>query len=146
MPKLYGSFNNRYEENHIFLNEDGTVPEVKVGMGVTEYLYSDRYAYEITRVICPDIDRLHIMIRPVKAIHAKNYDYFGGQNIDHFESIPTAHEIELENFHGRICRVLRGEWGFVDGKSAWVVFKRPHHTSGGNYSLNVQEEYEDPSF
>lgn len=50
--KLYGSYQNRLMEN-------ATEPIIEVGMGVTEYLYSDRHPYEVTKVI----DQKHIEIR-----------------------------------------------------------------------------------
>lgn len=53
MSKWYGSLSNRLEENRQF------VPEITVGTGVTEYMWSDREAYEVTRVI----DQKHVYIR-----------------------------------------------------------------------------------
>jgi len=50
---LYGSLNNRLEENRQF------VKEIKVGDGVTEYLWSDRHAFEVIEVT----DQKHIKIR-----------------------------------------------------------------------------------
>ena len=49
----YGSLNNRLEENKMFCEE------IKVGMGMTEYSYSDREAYEVVRVI----DQKHVFVR-----------------------------------------------------------------------------------
>ena len=43
--KLYGSLTNRLEENKMFADE------IKVGMGATKYSYTDRDAYEVTKVI-----------------------------------------------------------------------------------------------
>lgn len=51
--KLYGSLNNRFEENKQFCKE------IEVGTGVTEYLWSDRHAYEVIEVE----DQKHITIR-----------------------------------------------------------------------------------
>ena len=51
--KLYGSLNNRLEENKMFCKE------IEIGTGMTEYSYSDREAYEVTNVI----DQKHIMVR-----------------------------------------------------------------------------------
>lgn len=52
----YGSINNRLEENRMF------VSEIKVGTGVTEYLWSDRHPYEVTEVT----DQKHVRIRRMK--------------------------------------------------------------------------------
>lgn len=49
----YGSLNNRLEENRMFCKE------IEVGMGVTEYFYSDRQAYEVVAVK----DQKHVSIR-----------------------------------------------------------------------------------
>lgn len=49
----YGSLNNRLEENKMFCKE------IEVGTGMTEYSYSDRHAYEVTRVI----DQKHVFVR-----------------------------------------------------------------------------------
>ena len=45
MSKWYGSLENRLMENQ------KDIPEIVEGMGVTEYLYSDRHAYEVTKVV-----------------------------------------------------------------------------------------------
>lgn len=42
--KLYGSLNNRLEENKMYCKE------IKVGTGMTKYSYSDREAYEVVMV------------------------------------------------------------------------------------------------
>lgn len=49
----YGSIQNRIEENNQFIDE------IKVGDGVTEYLWSDRRPYEVVKVV----DQKHISIR-----------------------------------------------------------------------------------
>lgn len=49
----YGSVHNRLEENRQFCDE------IKIGTGVTEYLYSDRYPYEVIDVV----DQKHVYIR-----------------------------------------------------------------------------------
>ncbi len=56
--KWYGSVNNRIDERR-----PSQKPEV--GMGITEYMWSDRNAYEITKVF----DDKHFMMRRYKAVH-----------------------------------------------------------------------------
>ena len=51
--RLYGSLKNRLEENKIYCDE------IKVGTGMTEYLYSDRHAYEVIAVK----DQRHVTVR-----------------------------------------------------------------------------------
>lgn len=50
-----GSLQNRLEENNMFCEE------ITVGMGMTEYLYSDRHPYEVIGVI----DQKHVKVRPL---------------------------------------------------------------------------------
>lgn len=57
--KWYGSINNRIME------QGKDAEEITVGMGVTEFYWSDRHAYEVTEVT----DQKHIKIREYKAIH-----------------------------------------------------------------------------
>lgn len=64
--KLYGNLINRMEENM-----KGLKPEI--GLGVTEYMYSDRNAYEITEVQ----DDKHFKMRKYNVKHNGNY---GDQN------------------------------------------------------------------
>ena len=51
--KFYGSINNRLEENKMFCDE------IKVGIGATEYSWSDRQAYEVIKVY----DQKYVVIR-----------------------------------------------------------------------------------
>lgn len=59
MTRWYGSLNNRIMER------GRDAEEITVGMGVTEFFWSDRHAYEVTKVI----DQKHIYIRELKHIH-----------------------------------------------------------------------------
>ena len=51
--KLYGNLMNRIGEDRMYCNE------IKVGTGMTEYMWSDRYAYEVTAVK----DQKHVTVR-----------------------------------------------------------------------------------
>lgn len=62
MTRWYGSLNNRIMER------GRDAEEITVGMGVTEFFWSDRHAYEVTKVI----DQKHIYIRELKHIHEGN--------------------------------------------------------------------------
>lgn len=53
--RWYGSLQNRLEENNMFCEE------ITVGMGMTEYLYSDRHPYEVIGVF----DQKHVVVRPL---------------------------------------------------------------------------------
>lgn len=60
--KLYGSLQNRLEENRQF------VEEIKVGTGMTEYQYSDRHPYEVIEVK----DQKHVTVRMMDHKHIGN--------------------------------------------------------------------------
>lgn len=92
--KLYGSLNNRFDENHYF---NGTYNNIKVGTQCTEYLYTDRHAYEVVEVI----DQNHISIRRLKAIRTDKLGMSDCQNY-RYESDPRATAEPIE-FH-------RGSW------------------------------------
>ena len=62
--KFYGSLDNRFEENRMYCDE------IKVGTGMTEYLYSDRHAYEVVKVN----DQTNVFIREYD--HIKNGEAF----------------------------------------------------------------------
>lgn len=51
--KLYGSLNNRFEENKQYCDK------IEVGTGMTEYSWSDRHAYEVVEVK----DQKHVKVR-----------------------------------------------------------------------------------
>lgn len=60
--KLYGSLNNRLDENKKYCKE------IEVGTYATKYYYTDREAYEVVEVI----DQNHIKIRRLNAIRIDN--------------------------------------------------------------------------
>ena len=88
--KWYGSVNNRIEEGKQF------TPEIKVGTGMTEYMWSDRHAYEVTRVI----DQEHLFVRKM---NAKRIDHNGMSECQDYEytSNPNAPEIEIVKRRGK---------------------------------------------
>lgn len=53
--RWYGSLQNRLAENNQFCDE------ITVGMGMTEYMYSDRHPYEVIGVF----DQKHVVVRPL---------------------------------------------------------------------------------
>lgn len=71
--KLYGSLNNRFDENHYF---NGTLGNIQVGTLCTVYLWSDRHAYEVVEVI----DQSNISIRRLKAIRTDSNGMSDAQN------------------------------------------------------------------
>lgn len=82
MKKWYGSIINRLEENQ------KDIPEIIEGMGVTEYLYSDRNAYEVTKVV----NQKDVFIRRLDHKHIGNEWY---DNNWELYSNPDFKEIEV---------------------------------------------------
>ena len=74
----YGSLNNRIDERR-----RSAPPEV--GMGATEYLWSDRHAYEVIAVK----DDRHVTVRRYKAIRTDNHGMSDWQDY-RFESDPEG--------------------------------------------------------
>ena len=85
--KMYGNVINRLQENQ---NE---IPKIEVGMGATEYLYSDRNAYEVVKVI----NQKDVIIR--KYDH-KNIGAGYGDNTWELISNPNNQEIEVVYRYG----------------------------------------------
>lgn len=90
----YGSLNNRLDENKMFCDE------IKVGTGVTKYSYSDRHAYEVTRVD----NQKHVWIRqydhkPAGEAFSNDWELISNENNP---------EIELVFRYGKWYSVI--EW------------------------------------
>lgn len=124
--KWYGSLTNRVEENQKF------VKEITVGEGVTEYLWSDRKPYEVTKVI----DQTHIFIRPMDYKRTDNNGMSECQDYEYFSN-ESYKEIELKFKYNHWYRVER--WTDPDGKKRWKSEKM-------NISIGVMERYYDYSF
>jgi len=96
MQKLNVSLNNRLEENHMFTEE------IKVGTGMTEYLYSDRHAYEVIEVY----DQKHVVVR--------EYDHkcVGGPYSNEWKLVsntnnPTKEMVKRGNYWYAVSTVTR---------------------------------------
>ena len=128
MSKFHGSVHNRVLSSR--------VPKVKpeVGMGVTECLWSDRYAWEIVEVI----DEKHAIIRKMDA---KCKDWYAGD----WEVFPDPNgEIRHLVFRYGRWRDLLWDEVWEDGR---VVSRTPSRRLGTNgWRLGSAEEYRDPSF
>ena len=97
--KLYGNLINRLYENQ------NDIPEITVGMGVTEYMWSDRNAYEVTKVV----NQKDVFIRRYEA---KNVGSGYGDNTWELISNPDGAEIEVVYRYGSWYRkdVATKEW------------------------------------
>lgn len=89
--KLYGSLQNRLVEGRDFTNGN-----IKVGTGVTEVLYTDRHAYEVTAVK----DQNRFTIRRMKAISTESMS-----NTWKLESDETQPTYDIERINGVFYKV-----------------------------------------
>lgn len=83
--KLYGSLDNRLEEGKQYCEV------IEVGTGVTEYGWSDRKPYEVTRVI----NQKHVFIRPMNYKRIDNNGMSDSQDYEYISN-PEGKEIEVE--------------------------------------------------
>ena len=115
MTKWYGSLNNRLEEGKQFCKE------ITVGIGVTEYSWSDRHPYEVIEVK----DQKHITIRKLDHKHVgENYmdniwELFSNENNPsiplvkrgnnwYIEKVATMEDVESKDFERRLWVALNG--------------------------------------
>lgn len=106
--------------------------KAKVGMGCTYVSGSDRYAYEVIKVI--DAKTNHVIVREMDHQNKVNWpdqDYA-------LTSDPNGRQVELQMFHGQLRKVT------IDP----VTGKKHHEKSFwySHYSLGEAEYYQDPSF
>ena len=113
--KWYGSVNNRLAEN-------ARNPKPEIGMGVTEYLWSDRHAYEIIAIK----DDRHITIR---RMGCRCIDYFAGD----WEVFSDPTQQQVKNL-------------FLTKKGQWRERYGNRRLGSTIFGLGVAREYEDPSF
>ena len=138
--KLYGSLNNRFEEGQQY------VSEIKVGDGVTEYGYTDRYAYEVIEVI----NQNNIVIRKVDANRIDNNGMSDCQNYE-YKSNPNNRKIKLtkrNNVWFEVCeyskeKLLKGaeeikkDFKDNDAHKAYLYLKWMLHLTEKQY-LNLE--------
>ena len=150
--KLYGSLNNRFDENKYF---NGTYGNLKVGTLATVYYYSDSHAYEVVEVK----DQNHIKIRRLRAIRtdrngmsdAQGYRYEQDENNPILELENTKYGWKEVNRYNLDLydKVMKRDgfvlWGdeIVNKVKAGKQVKRSHKI---NISFGVADEYFDYSF
>lgn len=78
MSRWYGNLSNRLDENKNFTNR-----ELNVGDDITEYLWSDRKCYFITKVV----DQKHIFVKPYEVVADRSKEGgMGHQNWVYFKT------------------------------------------------------------
>lgn len=148
MARFYGSLINRFEENKIY-------KKIKVGEYATEYLYSDRHAYEITKVV----DDKHFFIRRLIAERIDNNGFSETQDYE-YKHDPNAVDEEIEITKYGFKRVYRYDLDLYNAilkRDKYVLWasdiveavkqgKKVKRSSKINLSIGVADEYYDFSF
>lgn len=111
--RWYGSITNR-------INEERPSVVPMVGMGATAFLWSDRHAYTVSKIL----SRTRLALTPDKVTKwSENGDGYG----EEFETVPTAQEQIV-----RLCS--DGKWKFEKDAARTVVV------------LGIRQAYYDRSF
>lgn len=114
MSVWYGSLQNR-------LMERSVTPELEIGMGVTECLWSDCHAWEIIDIK----DDRHITIR---RMDYKCIDYYAGD-----------YEI-FSDPNGRVINLFKTK------NNGWRQRYGSHALGDTRFAVGFAREYRDPSF
>lgn len=144
--KWYGSLQNRIEEGKQYCEE------IKVGTGVTEYLWSDRHPYEVIEVT----DQKHVKIRRMDHVSngepmtnswklISNEDYPPITLVKrgkawYIEQIATLEHLESNKFDVQLWLVQNG---FDPKKIRAKGYQKKYHKM--NVSFGVAEYYYDYS-
>jgi len=131
MGKIYGCIQNR-------LMAAAKMPEPKVGMGVTELLWSDRHAYEVIEVQ----DKTHCKIRALKAERTDRNGISESQSYK-YTSDPDG-KVKYLVFRGGRWRSRKAEDVFLGDKKWETRLTRKLESS--EWFLGKAEEYLDPCF
>lgn len=157
MSKWYGSIENRLDEGKQF-------EEIKIGTGVTEMCWSDRYPYEVVEII----DDKHILIRACdhKIISGSAED--GSAEYEYtlrpYEEIILTKELLEDNnkmlyisaYNPKLYKkILSSHIGDTIANNNHLLVKTKfgwkERYSNGKYNVNkftigIKEYYYDPSF
>ena len=122
--KTYGNLINRVQEGKNFNGE-----QIYVGMGVTEYMWSDREPWEVTKVF----DQRHICIRRMDYKVVKGSMMDGSAEYE-YKSNPNNQEVEIKKY-----------------KNGWYDLKDENGRKLKGYtkyslSFGILDKYYDPSF
>ena len=113
--KLYGSLNNRLEENKMYCKE------IEVGTGLTEYYWSDTKPYEVVKVI----NQNNVFVRELDHKHIGN-----GEMDNQWELISNS------NNPVRELKKRYGVWNWV------VTFTKESIKNGALLTIKEREEIE----
>ena len=147
--KLYGSLQNRLEENKMYCNE------IKVGTYATLYYYSDRHAFEVVKVE----NQKHIYIRQLNAIRIDNNEMSDFQSY-RYESNENNPVLELEltkygwkkviRYNKELYNLLMKRQGYTlwgyDIQQKVLEGKEVKRSYEVDISFGIADEYYDYSF
>ena len=152
MTKLYGSLNNRLDENKYY---NGTQNNLAVGTLATIYYYSDRHAYEVVEVK----DQKHIKIRQ---LDAKRIDNNGMSDCQSYEYTSNKNnriiELELTRYGWKqVTRYNLDLYNNIKNRLGYVLWtsdivekvmqgKEVKRTNKISISFGIAEEHYDYSF
>lgn len=147
--KLYGSLQNRLEENKMYCDE------IKVGTYATMYSYSNRHAFEVVKVE----NQKHIYVRQLKAIRIDNNGMSDSQSY-RYESNEDNLILELEltkygwkkviRYNKELYNLLMKRQGYTlwdyDIQQKVLEGKEVKRSYKVNISFGIADEYYDYSF
>lgn len=120
--KLYGSLNNRFEENKMY------VDKIEVGTLATEYHWSDRTPYEVVEVE----DQKHVFIRELKAKRIDNNGMSDSQSYEYSsDETKPIKELQLRN----------GKWYKVNRMSKEKFLKRAESLRNDFKDRSIEKAY-----
>lgn len=123
--RWYGNVINRLMETQ------ADPPEITVGMGATEYLWSDRQPYEVTRIK----DQKHLWIRGL-----------GHKCIEGYNGYDNMWELYSDENRSEIYVVKRGKYWYTEGAYDGVDGVRHKCYNRINITFGKADYYYDPSF
>lgn len=148
--KWYGNLDNR-------LMEGKTVPEIKEGMDITMYYWSDRTCYYVTKVV----DQKHIFVKEYEVVADRDKEGgMGHQNWCYFKTKKECNDYLLKYGLGKqLNNIIEDEpeewvfrynkWKRVARKDGWTgepLEKPKYYDLSGKVSFGVRDYYYDWSF
>ena len=126
--KFYGSLQNRLMENK-------DCEEITVGMGMTEYGYSDRYAYEVIEVK----DQKHVTVR--KFDHKAIGEAFSNEwELISNENNPSYNLVKRGNFWYRAVVITKDVLEYLESEDFETKFRTQMFLVHNNVDVNKLAE------
>ena len=116
MSRWYGSLESRLEENKIYGGKG-----IYVGMGATQYLYSDRHPYEVIEVINDVKGQEEVVLRQMDYKVVKGSCQYGSAQYEYIQN-ENGNKVHLKNKKGKWYEVHTfkpEEWEEVKINDKW---------------------------